>query len=192
MLAASCDQKENPTKKKNTNHNFWGLRKRRPGSPDSSPGQKPARYPIFFSYEWNGYVNVASCRRFRRPAQCWQLNWRALGKQYKKKESSIGSTTEYSPNFSLSSVWLRFFFFGRTAGPMNSKSKGWGRKRFRNGLTPWCPTNCFLCHFKPFKNKQRNRRKKNMKWTNGAISMYHGAKKNVFLESVSFVDDMEV
>ena len=31
-----------------------------------------------------------------------------------------------------------------------------------------------------------------MKWTNGAISMYHRAKKNVFLESVSFLDDMEV
>ena len=31
-----------------------------------------------------------------------------------------------------------------------------------------------------------------MEWTNGAISMYHRAKKNVFLESVSFVDDMEV
>ena len=106
-------------------------------------------------------MNVASCRRFRRPAQCWQLNWRALGKQYLKQETSFGSTTEYSPNFSLSSVWLRFFFyFGRTAGPMNSKSKGWGRKRFRNGLTPWCPTNCFICHFKPFKNNQRNRRKK--------------------------------
>ena len=47
MLAASCDQKENSTKKNNTNHNFWGLRKCRPGSPDSSPGQKPVRYPIF-------------------------------------------------------------------------------------------------------------------------------------------------
>ena len=33
---------------------------------------------------------------------------------------------------------------------------------------------------------------KKMKWTNGAISMYHRAKKNVFLESVSFLDDMEV
>ena len=42
---------------------------------------------------------------------------------------------------------------------MNSNSKVWGRKRFRNELTPWCPSNCFLCCFKPFKNQQRNTKK---------------------------------
>ena len=42
------------------------------------------------------------------------------------------------------------------------------------------------------KRTKKQTEKKNMKWTNGAISMYHRAKKNVFLESVSFLDDMEV
>ena len=31
-----------------------------------------------------------------------------------------------------------------------------------------------------------------MKWTNEAISLHRRAKKNLFLKSVSFLDDIEV
>ena len=72
----------------------------------------------------------------------------------------------------------------------SSKSEGWERKRFCGGLPRGAPVIVNTC-FSAVQTKQRNGRK-HMKWTNGAISMYHRAKKNVFLESVSFLDDMEV
>ena len=54
------------------------------------------------------------------------------------------------------------------------------------------PLIAFFAILSRSKTNKETDEKKNMKWTNGAISMYHRAKKNVFLESLSFLDDMEV
>ena len=61
-----------------------------------------------------------------------------------------------------------------------------------NGFVMDSPRGAPVIAFFVQKRTKKQTEKKNMKWTNGAISMYHRAKKNVFLESVSFLDDMEV